>query len=133
MSYTYLHLQALRPMVSGSFMIFPWYEWLYMHEFRTVPELRAGLEEYFEFYNVTRRPAFSADASSWTFQYYQGLEGNIKPYYNIYSTQLEGLMSFKIGDFAVFCVYKYTAYSSIASGNQQVGVFVVNQKKSAFA
>ena len=30
------------------------YEWLYRHEFRTVPELRAGLEEYFEFYNVER-------------------------------------------------------------------------------
>lgn len=30
------------------------YEWLYMHEFQTVPELRAGLEEYFEFYNVER-------------------------------------------------------------------------------
>lgn len=28
------------------------YEWLYMHEFRIVAELRAGLDEYFEFYNV---------------------------------------------------------------------------------
>ena len=28
------------------------YEWLYMHEFRIMAELRAGLDEYFEFYNV---------------------------------------------------------------------------------
>ena len=25
------------------------YEWLHMHEFQTVPELHAGLDEYFEF------------------------------------------------------------------------------------
>ncbi len=30
------------------------HEWLYMHEFKTVPELHAGLNEYFEFYNVER-------------------------------------------------------------------------------
>ncbi|NKC16398.1 MAG: transposase [Gammaproteobacteria bacterium] len=28
------------------------HEWLYMHEFQTVPELYAGLNEYFEFYNT---------------------------------------------------------------------------------
>ena len=30
------------------------YEWLYTHEFQTVPELFAGLDEYFEFYNTER-------------------------------------------------------------------------------
>ncbi len=30
------------------------YEWLYMHEFQTVPELHSGLDEYFEFYNTER-------------------------------------------------------------------------------
>ncbi len=30
------------------------YEWLYMYEFRTVLELYAGLEEYFQFYNTER-------------------------------------------------------------------------------
>ena len=30
------------------------YEWLYTHEFQTVPELHAGLDEYFDFYNVER-------------------------------------------------------------------------------
>ncbi len=30
------------------------YEWLYMHEFSTVLELYAGLEEYFQFYNTER-------------------------------------------------------------------------------
>ena len=30
------------------------YEWLYTHDFQTVSELRAGLDEYFEFYNTER-------------------------------------------------------------------------------
>ena len=30
------------------------HEWLYLHEFQTVPELSAGLKEYFEFYNAER-------------------------------------------------------------------------------
>ena len=30
------------------------YEWLYTHEFQTVPELFTGLDEYFEFYNTER-------------------------------------------------------------------------------
>ena len=30
------------------------YEWLYMHEFKTVLELYAGLEKYFQFYNTER-------------------------------------------------------------------------------
>ncbi|KEQ16114.1 integrase [Endozoicomonas montiporae] len=30
------------------------HEWLYTHEFKTVPELYTGLDEYFEFYNTER-------------------------------------------------------------------------------
>ncbi len=30
------------------------YEWLYMHEFKTVLELYTGLEKYFQFYNTER-------------------------------------------------------------------------------
>ena len=30
------------------------HEWLYLHEFQTVPELDAGLNEYFTFYNTER-------------------------------------------------------------------------------
>ena len=32
------------------------YEWLYTHEFWTVPELHAGLVEYFEFYSTEQPP-----------------------------------------------------------------------------
>ena len=38
------------------------------------------------YHDVTRRTNFSVDTSSWTFQYYQDLKGNVKPYYKAYFT-----------------------------------------------